>query len=148
MLQCFLLLIYTVEEAAADYERKLKTVFLADGLPKFDVLVLGMGPDGHTCSLFPGHPLLNVSCCLVQNSVINHFMADWILCQGQFDPQQLLLRYKSVLCIFNKSPRRILVTNLQVKTAKVCHIMTKRSSNFCLVRIEIGLGSFIHTTAD
>lgn len=47
----------SVEEAAEDYVRKLRTVF-TDGLPRFDVLVLGMGPDGHTCSLFPGHDLL------------------------------------------------------------------------------------------
>jgi len=50
-----------LEESCSNYEKKLRSVFTNCEFPAFDLIILGMGPDGHICSLFPNHQLLNES---------------------------------------------------------------------------------------
>ncbi|KAH8287109.1 hypothetical protein KR054_003232 [Drosophila jambulina] len=46
----------SLDDCASDYEAKVRDQVGCGCFPQFDLLLLGMGPDGHTCSLFPEQP--------------------------------------------------------------------------------------------
>lgn len=63
---------YTIEECAINYEKLLysKIPLGENNLPIFDLILLGIGDDGHTASLFPNTKGLNESKkAVIKNSV-------------------------------------------------------------------------------
>jgi 6-phosphogluconolactonase len=63
------------DEAAASYDRRLRDFFglAANAWPRFDLVLLGLGDDGHTASLFPGSPALQETSRLVAANWVEKF---------------------------------------------------------------------------
>jgi 6-phosphogluconolactonase len=100
------------DEAAGAYERLLSqppalAASSQTGLPVFDFVLLGLGPDGHTASLFPHSPALSVEDRLV---VVN---------QGEGTGPRLTLTYP----VLNAACRAVFVVTGAAKAGIVAEVL-------------------------
>ncbi|MCK5154489.1 MAG: 6-phosphogluconolactonase [Spirochaetales bacterium] len=103
--------IISVSDCAAEYEERVRKVF-ADNYPVFDLAVLGVGPDGHTASLFPGEDYSKK-----QNSIFISTNAP-----EQFDvPDRLTM----TLSLINRADRRIFVISGKGKGEMVQRVLNE-----------------------
>jgi 6-phosphogluconolactonase len=98
-------------QAAEDYERALRDFFkLAPGqLPRFDLVLLGMGPDGHTASLFPGTKALSEQQHLV--------VANWV---EKFDSYRITL----TLPVLNNAACVVFLVSGAEKADTLCAVLS------------------------
>lgn len=113
--------------AAATYERELKQFFstLPDNLPRFDLLLLGLGEDGHTASLFPGSSALHEA----QQSVATTYVE-------KLDAYRLTLTFPAI----NNAAQITFLVAGQSKAAVVKAILTGENIDAPAARIKPGNG--------
>ncbi len=100
--------------AAANYEETLRKFFkLKPGeFPRFDLMLLGMGPDGHTASLFPDTAALQEKTRLVA--------ANWV---EKFRAHRLTL----TLPLINNSACVLFLITGSDKAAALCEVLARDS---------------------
>ena len=117
------------KRAADEYARILEEQFPGERRPRFDLVLLGLGPDGHTASLFPRTRALSVR----DRSVA----ANWI---PQVRSWRITLTYPAL----NAAARVIFLVSGAEKAATVAAIIGKQSpSAFPAARVRPRRGSLL-----
>jgi 6-phosphogluconolactonase len=102
------------EQAAEAYEQDLRAFFGTS--PRFDLVLLGMGDDGHTASLFPGSPALAES-------------ARWaVATEHTIPPLPLVPRVTLTFGVLNAARRVIFIVTGVGKAEKLAQIQGGENS--------------------
>ena len=116
-------------ECADLYAAKLEELPMRNGLPIFDLILLGMGPDGHTASLFPEHALL-----LEEKRSVAAILDS---------PKPPSCRITLTLPVLNNSSCVIFVTGGSEKAPVLAKILTEKSSEFPAGRVKPSYGKVL-----
>jgi 6-phosphogluconolactonase len=102
--------------AASNYEEEIKNIFrLAEGsLPKFDLILLGIGEDGHTASLFPDNEVLKETEHLVVSGI---------------DSKHVYHRISLTLPVINRAETVIFLVSGKNKADVVKKVLTEKDSS-------------------
>jgi 6-phosphogluconolactonase len=108
-----------VDRVASEYEETLRKHFLKeeclDGFPRFDVILLGLGENGHTASLFPCTTALREK---TRWAVANHV--------AELDKQRLTLTYPVL-----NAAREIYLEAVDPKKKEIIsHVLTAEEKEF------------------
>eukprot|EP00298_Acanthocystis_sp_HF-20_P007514 c17090_g2_i1.p1 GENE.c17090_g2_i1~~c17090_g2_i1.p1 ORF type:complete len:247 (-),score=121.79 c17090_g2_i1:21-740(-) len=115
----------SVEDCAKEYENKVVSVLGPNAV--FDLVILGMGPDGHTASLFPKHKILS------ETSIVAS------LTDSPKPPPQ---RVTLTLPVLNKARRTFFVVTGSEKVEALKQIFSNDKDN----QLPAGLVSGSHVT--
>ena len=119
-----------MDAAARQYEKTIQHVFkLSDGdLPAFDLIMLGIGEDGHTASLFPNHPEVDEKDKLVVSVPFNPIKYD---------------RLSLTLPVINNAKHIFAVAQGPQKAAIVKHIQVGLR-DFPITRVHPSQGELVY----
>lgn len=104
----------TPQESAESYEAELKSVFGTSDWPRFDLVLLGMGDDGHTASLFPGSDALKEK-------------TKWVVATRH--PQSGQARITLTLPVINHAARVIFLVTGKEKAAPLVRVLHGDAAN-------------------
>jgi 6-phosphogluconolactonase len=99
-----------VKEAARNYEVELRR-FFGSTTPRFDLVLLGLGEDGHTASLFPGNPAVRED-------------AHWVAAVSHHEPPPPLVdRVTLTLLVLNAAAHVLFLVSGASKTDRLEQVL-------------------------